>query len=214
MTPQVHVWPSNHGRSTELLSLHVLLFYDCTYRMRMDELLKNCDVGMDLDAWWNELAVECVLSFLLKEHCPIVFFLAYQPSRHNACFRLWPKISSLAPEPLGTGGTSTPCKLMAQHFGIVALTALGCRVRWTRWPRKNTTTFYPWRWRWRAGWEGKGACGKNSQRGSSYDEVLTRQCPCLGLSIHGAYVGAWRIRQLQTETGGAHEFTQVRPPEG
>jgi hypothetical protein len=25
------------------------------------------------------------------------------------------------------------------------------------------------------------------------DEVLTRQCPCLGLSIHGAYVGAWRI---------------------
>jgi hypothetical protein len=27
------------------------------------------------------------------------------------------------------------------------------------------------------------------------DEVLTRQCPCLGLSIHGAYVGAWRIRR-------------------
>jgi hypothetical protein len=44
------------------------------------------------------------------------------------------------------------------------------------------------------------------------DEVLTRQCPCLGLSIHGAYVGAWRIRRLQTETWGAHEFTQVRPP--
>jgi hypothetical protein len=39
------------------------------------------------------------------------------------------------------------------------------------------------------------------------DEVLTRQCPCLGLSIHGAYVGAWRIRRLQTETGGAHKFT-------
>jgi hypothetical protein len=40
------------------------------------------------------------------------------------------------------------------------------------------------------------------------NEVLTRQCSCLGLSIHGAYVGAWRIRRLQTETGGAHEFTQ------
>jgi hypothetical protein len=25
------------------------------------------------------------------------------------------------------------------------------------------------------------------------DEVLTRQCLCLGLLIHGAYVGAWRI---------------------
>jgi hypothetical protein len=47
-----------------------------------------------------------------------------------------------------------------------------------------------------------------------YDEVLTRQCPCLGLSIHGAYVGAWRIRRLQTEIGGAHEFTQVWPPGG
>jgi hypothetical protein len=35
-----------------------------------------------------------------------------------------------------------------------------------------------------------------------------------GLSIHGALVGAWRIRRLQTETGGAHEFTQVRPPGG
>jgi hypothetical protein len=44
------------------------------------------------------------------------------------------------------------------------------------------------------------------------DEVLPRQCPCLGLSIHGAYVGAWRIRRLQTETGGAHNFTQVWPP--
>jgi hypothetical protein len=32
------------------------------------------------------------------------------------------------------------------------------------------------------------------------DEVLTRQCPCLGLSIHGERVGAWRIRRLQTET--------------
>jgi hypothetical protein len=30
------------------------------------------------------------------------------------------------------------------------------------------------------------------------DEVLTRQCPCLGLSIHGESVGAWRIRRLQT----------------
>jgi hypothetical protein len=46
------------------------------------------------------------------------------------------------------------------------------------------------------------------------DEVITRQCPCLGLSIHGAYVGAWRIQRLQTEIGGAHEFTQVRPPGG
>jgi hypothetical protein len=46
---------------------------------------------------------------------------------------------------------------------------------------------------------------------STADEVLTRQCPCFGLSIYGAYVGAWRIRRLQTETGGAHEFTQVRP---
>jgi hypothetical protein len=46
------------------------------------------------------------------------------------------------------------------------------------------------------------------------DEVYPWQCPCLGLSIHGAYVGAWRIRRLQTETGGAHEFTQVRPPGG
>jgi hypothetical protein len=27
-------------------------------------------------------------------------------------------------------------------------------------------------------------------------------------------VGAWRSRRLQRETGGAHEFTQVRPPEG
>jgi hypothetical protein len=35
-----------------------------------------------------------------------------------------------------------------------------------------------------------------------------------GLSIHGEHVGAWRIRRLQTETGGAHEFTQVRPPGG
>jgi hypothetical protein len=43
------------------------------------------------------------------------------------------------------------------------------------------------------------------------DEVLTRQCPYLGLSIHGAYVDAWRIRRLQTETGGAHKFIQVRP---
>jgi hypothetical protein len=33
------------------------------------------------------------------------------------------------------------------------------------------------------------------------DEVLTWQCPCLGLSIHGESVGAWRIRRLQTETG-------------
>jgi hypothetical protein len=53
-----------------------------------------------------------------------------------------------------------------------------------------------------------------SPRSAPIDEVLTRQCPCLGLSIHGAYVGAWRIQRLQTETGGAHEFTQVRPPGG
>jgi hypothetical protein len=33
------------------------------------------------------------------------------------------------------------------------------------------------------------------------NEVLPRQCPCLGLLNHGAYVGAWRIRRLQTETG-------------
>jgi hypothetical protein len=57
-------------------------------------------------------------------------------------------------------------------------------------------------------------CFKSSRMGrhpNPGDEVLTRQCACLGLSIHGAYVGAWRIRQLQTETGGAHEFTQVWP---
>jgi hypothetical protein len=35
-----------------------------------------------------------------------------------------------------------------------------------------------------------------------------------GLSIHGEHVGAWRIRRFQTETGDAHEFTQVRPPGG
>jgi hypothetical protein len=48
---------------------------------------------------------------------------------------------------------------------------------------------------------------RNGGNLTTADEVLTRQCPCLGLSIHGAYVGAWRIRRLETETGGAHEFT-------
>jgi hypothetical protein len=46
------------------------------------------------------------------------------------------------------------------------------------------------------------------------DEVLTRQCPCLGLSIHGAYVGAWRIRRLQTETGVHTNLPRFGPPEG
>jgi hypothetical protein len=44
------------------------------------------------------------------------------------------------------------------------------------------------------------------------DEVLTRQCPCLGLSIHGAYVGAWRIRRLQIETGGHTNLPRFSPP--
>jgi hypothetical protein len=46
------------------------------------------------------------------------------------------------------------------------------------------------------------------------DEVLTRQCPCLGLSIHGAYAGAWRIRRLQTETGVHTNLPRFGPPEG
>jgi hypothetical protein len=46
------------------------------------------------------------------------------------------------------------------------------------------------------------------------DEVLTRQCLCLGLSIHGAYVGAWRIRRLQTETGVRTNLPRFGPPEG
>jgi hypothetical protein len=50
--------------------------------------------------------------------------------------------------------------------------------------------------------------------GTNLDEVLTRQCPCLGLSIHGAYVGAWRIRQLQTETWVYTNLPRFAPPEG
>jgi hypothetical protein len=46
------------------------------------------------------------------------------------------------------------------------------------------------------------------------DKVLTRQCPCLALSIHGAYVGAWRIRRLQTETGVHTNLPRFNPPEG
>jgi hypothetical protein len=46
------------------------------------------------------------------------------------------------------------------------------------------------------------------------DEVLTRQCPCLGLSIHGAYVGAWRIRRFQTETEVHTNLPRFSPPEG
>jgi hypothetical protein len=46
------------------------------------------------------------------------------------------------------------------------------------------------------------------------DEVLTWKCPCLGLSVHRESVGAWRIRRLQIENRGAHEFTQVWPPGG
>jgi hypothetical protein len=42
------------------------------------------------------------------------------------------------------------------------------------------------------------SCFTRRVRTTPVDEVLTRQCPCLGLSIHGAYVGAWRIRRLQT----------------
>jgi hypothetical protein len=46
------------------------------------------------------------------------------------------------------------------------------------------------------------------------DEVPTRQCPCLGLSIHGESVGAWRIRWLQTETGVHTNLPRFGPPEG
>jgi hypothetical protein len=44
------------------------------------------------------------------------------------------------------------------------------------------------------------------------DEILTRQYPCLGLLIHGAYVGAWRIRRLQTETGVHTNLPRFGPP--
>jgi hypothetical protein len=47
-----------------------------------------------------------------------------------------------------------------------------------------------------------------------HDEVLTGQCPCLGLSIHGEYVGAWRIQRLQTETGVHMKLPRFGPPEG
>jgi hypothetical protein len=50
--------------------------------------------------------------------------------------------------------------------------------------------------------------------GTLSDEVLTRQCPCLGLSIHGVYVGAWRIRRLQTEIGVHRNLPRFGPPEG
>jgi hypothetical protein len=46
------------------------------------------------------------------------------------------------------------------------------------------------------------------------DEVLTRQCPCLGLSIHGESMGAWRIRQLQTEMGVHTNLPRFGPPKG
>jgi hypothetical protein len=46
------------------------------------------------------------------------------------------------------------------------------------------------------------------------DEVLTQQCPCLGLSIHRAYVGAWQIRRLQTEIGVHTNLPRFVPPEG
>jgi hypothetical protein len=46
------------------------------------------------------------------------------------------------------------------------------------------------------------------------DEVSPRQCPCLGLLIHGACVGAWRIRRLQTETEVHTNLPRFGPPEG
>jgi hypothetical protein len=46
------------------------------------------------------------------------------------------------------------------------------------------------------------------------DEVLTRQCPCLRAFDLWSALGIRRTRRLQTKTGGAHEFTQVRPPGG
>jgi hypothetical protein len=48
---------------------------------------------------------------------------------------------------------------------------------------------------------------------SLIDEVPPRQCPCLGLSIHGESVGAWRIRRLQTETW-VHEILPRFGPRG
>jgi hypothetical protein len=54
----------------------------------------------------------------------------------------------------------------------------------------------------------------SSSRTALIDEVLPGNAHVYGLSIHGALWGIRRTRQLQTETGGAHEFTQVRPPEG
>jgi hypothetical protein len=54
----------------------------------------------------------------------------------------------------------------------------------------------------------------SSPRSAPIDEVLTRQCPCLGLSIHGAYVGAWQIRRLQTEIGVHTNLPGFGPLEG
>jgi hypothetical protein len=58
------------------------------------------------------------------------------------------------------------------------------------------------------------ASGRTTTFFKGSDEVLTRQCPCLGLSIHGAYVGAWRIRRLQTETGVHMNLPRFDPPGG
>jgi hypothetical protein len=54
----------------------------------------------------------------------------------------------------------------------------------------------------------------SSPRSAPIDGVLTRQCPCLGLSIHGESVGAWRIRRLQTETGVHMNLPRFGPPQG
>jgi hypothetical protein len=46
------------------------------------------------------------------------------------------------------------------------------------------------------------------------DEVYPQQCPCLRAFDLWSVCGIRRTRRLQTETEGAHEFTQVRPPGG
>jgi hypothetical protein len=49
---------------------------------------------------------------------------------------------------------------------------------------------------------------------STGDEVLTQQCPCLRLLIHGESVGAWWIQQLQTKIGAHRNLPRLGPPEG
>jgi hypothetical protein len=53
-----------------------------------------------------------------------------------------------------------------------------------------------------------------SKKYSVGDEVLTRQCPYLGLSIRGESVDAWRIRRLQMEIGVHRNLPGFGPPEG